>query len=599
MAAFSCVSLQVNGSVLKPFASESFDRLKTSLSSTFKPFFNELHQLQMKIDVSQSMKNTSRKMLDAFVDSAFQFVDQPLLPSQSNLAPVEEIGEAVNVNSIEGEIPVDFPEGVYIRNGSNPLFGGLKSTVSSFGKTSQIWVEGEGMLHALYFRKNASGNWIVSYKNKFVESESFKIEKERNMPVFLPNLEGDSLAILASNLINALRLGTIAKHYQNVNIFLHSGKLYATGDNYLPQEVGISTLESLDYWDVNGAWDRPFTSHPKKAPGSGELVMLGFDGMKPYCVVGVISADGEKLLHKADLKFNRSVLNHDIGVTQNYNVIIDHPLIVDITRVIKGGQLMKYEEKETARIGVMPRYGSAESVKWFEVEPNCTFHIVNCFEDSNEVVVRGCKAVTSIIPGPDWGQDKFEWFSKGFKSDDADGLTENGYLLHRVHEWRLNVVTGEVKEKYLTGADCSMDFPFINEDVTGLKHKYGYTQVIDSLASSISGICKYGSVAKLHFNEEMSAFSKEGSNEQPVKAEYHKFPENTFCTGSTFVPKQGGVEEDDGLIITFVHNEERNVSQVYIIDAKKFESDPIAILTLPQRVPYGHHGVFVSMPNQA
>ncbi|XP_011005228.1 PREDICTED: carotenoid 9,10(9',10')-cleavage dioxygenase 1-like [Populus euphratica] len=545
----------------------------------------------MKIDVSQSMKNTSRKMLDAFVDSAFQFVDQPLLPSQSNLAPVEEIGEAVNVNAIEGEIPVDFPEGVYIRNGSNPLFGGLKSTVSSFGKTNQIWVEGEGMLHALYFRKNASGNWIVSYKNKFVESESFKIEKERNMPVFLPNLEGDSLAILISNLINALRLGTIAKHYQNVNIFYHSRKLYATGDNYLPQEVDISTLESLDYWDVNGAWDRPFTSHPKKAPGSGELVMLGFDGMKPYCVVGVISADGEKLLHKVDLKFNRSVLNHDIGVTKNYNVIIDHPLIVDITRVIKGGQLMKYEEKATARIGVMPRYGSAESVKWFEVEPNCTFHIVNCFEDSNEVVVRGCKAVTAIIPGPDWGQDKFEWFSKGFKSDDADGLTESGYLLHRVHEWRLNVATGEVKEKYLTGADCSMDFPFINEDVTGLKHKYGYTQVIDSLASSISGICKYGSVAKLHFNEEI--------NEQPVKAEYHKFPENTFCTGSTFVPKQGGVEEDDGLIITFVHNEERNVSQVYIIDAKKFESDPIAILTLPQRVPYGHHGVFVSMPNQA
>lgn len=151
--------------------------------------------------------------------------------------------------------------------------------------------------------------------------------------------------------------------------------------------------------------------------------------------------------------------------------------------------------------------------------------------------MRGCKAVTSIIPGPDWGQDKFEWFSKGFKSDDADGLTENGYLLHRVHEWRLNVVTGEVKEKYLTGADCSMDFPFINEDVTGLKHKYGYTQVIDSLASSISGnkksildayisftfykieidffhasgICKYGSVAKLHFNEEMSAFSKVNS----------------------------------------------------------------------------------------
>lgn len=29
----------------------------------------------------------------------------------------------------------------------------------------------------------------------------------------------------------------------------------------------------------------------------------------------VISADGKKL-HKADLKFKRSVLSHDIGVTQ-------------------------------------------------------------------------------------------------------------------------------------------------------------------------------------------------------------------------------------------------------------------------------------------
>ena len=36
---------------------------------------------------------------------------------QSNFAPVEEIGEAVKITSIEGEIPNDFPEGIYIRNG--------------------------------------------------------------------------------------------------------------------------------------------------------------------------------------------------------------------------------------------------------------------------------------------------------------------------------------------------------------------------------------------------------------------------------------------------------------------------------------------------
>jgi len=36
---------------------------------------------------------------------------------QSNFAPVDEIGEAIEIHQIEGAIPEDFPEGVYIRNG--------------------------------------------------------------------------------------------------------------------------------------------------------------------------------------------------------------------------------------------------------------------------------------------------------------------------------------------------------------------------------------------------------------------------------------------------------------------------------------------------
>jgi len=48
-------------------------------------------------------------------------------------------------------------------------------------------------------------------------------------------------------------------------------------------------------------------------------------------------------------------------------------------------RLLKYEKEKYARIGVMPRYGDAESTRWFEVEPNCTFHILNCFEEGDDV----------------------------------------------------------------------------------------------------------------------------------------------------------------------------------------------------------------------
>lgn len=47
---------------------------------------------------------------------------------------------------------------------------------------------------------------------------------------------------------------------------------------------------------------------------------------------------------------------------------------------------MRFEENGYARIGIMPRYGDANSIKWFEVEPCCVFHIINCFEDNDEVL---------------------------------------------------------------------------------------------------------------------------------------------------------------------------------------------------------------------
>jgi carotenoid cleavage dioxygenase-like enzyme len=72
---------------------------------------------------------------------------------------------------------------------------------------------------------------------------------------------------------------------------------------------------------------------------------------------------------------------------------------------------------------------------------------------------------------------------------------------------------------------------------------------------------KFGGLAKLHF-EEPAADARYNCSEELIKVEYHMFEKNTFCTGAAFVLKEGGFEEDDGWIITFVHNEDTNISQV-------------------------------------
>lgn len=604
--ALSSQALNVNASLHRPSNSQthSFDRLKISIPLNLThPWKIRLPQKPWPEHVHEAMKSTSRKMLDAVVDFMFQFVDQPLLPSQKNFSPVEEIGEATVVACCEGDIPVDFPEGVFVRNGPNPLFGGFKSTKSNFGRSSHTWVEGEGMLHAVYFKKESRGKWLLSYKNRYVESETFKLEKLRNKPSFLPAVEGDSRAIMAAYLLNTLRYGTVNKYISNTSVFEHAGKTYSVAENYVPQEVDITTLEACGNWNLDGNWDQPFCSHPKRAPVSGELVAMGVDVRRPYYVVGIISADGKKLKHKADLKFDRSVLSHEIGVTCRYNVIIDHPLVLDINRLVNGGQLVKYDKEGYARIGVMPRYGDASSVRWYHVESSCTFHLLNCFEDSDEVVVRGCRALASMFPGPDWGMDKFDWFSRGFdfrELVDPHADKRGGYLFTCAYEWRLNMETGEVQESNLTGTEFSMDFPFINADFTGLPNKYGYAQVINSKSSSESGMAKYGGLAKLYFNEPCPSLSDSegrGQGKNSVKVEYHNFQKGSFCSGSVFVPKKDGAGEDSGWIVTWVHNEETDVSQVHVIDAQKFESEPIAKITLPQRVPYGFHGAFICVPN--
>ncbi|XP_031125654.1 carotenoid 9,10(9',10')-cleavage dioxygenase 1-like [Ipomoea triloba] len=602
--------LQVSCNIHKPsIIPMKLDNLRALLSSSsssqVKPLSKELERITTLVKhVPSIIKKTCVGVLDAFVDSTFEFVDQPLLPSQSNFSPVEEIGEAVGVTTIEGKIPEDFPIGVYVRNGPNPLFGGLKSTKSMFGKSSHVWIEGEGMLHALYFVKDRrTAAWNISYKNKHVQTDTFKLEKVRKKPGFLPAIEGDSLAVVLAYLLNMLRFGEVNKYLSNTNVFEHSNKYYSIAENHLPQEIDIFSLQTLRNWNLNGSWNRPFTSHPKKAPGTGELVLMGIEPKKPYFMLGIISADGKKIVHKADLRFNRCSLCHEIGVTQRYNVVMDFPLTLDIMRLIRGGPLIKYEKEGYARIGVMPRYGDADSIRWFEVEPCCVFHIINSFEHNDEVVVIALRACKSAIPGPDFGLEKFEWFSKGFQHT-KDHIDENcdefskddESFLCRVCEWRLNMHTGEVKQRILTGTDFSMEFPMINHNFVGVRNKFGYTQVVGSQASSISGMAKYGGLAKLNFEDWRFETSMDGKESQDlIQVEYHMLPNNTFCSGATFVPRIGGVDEDDGWIITFVHNENTNISQVYIVDAKKFSSEAVAVISLPSRVPYGFHGAFMSL----
>lgn len=50
-----------------------------------------------------------------------------------------------------------------------------------------------------------------------------------------------------------------------------------------------------------------------------------------------------------------------------------------------------------------------------------------------------------------------------------------------------------------------------------------------------------------------------------IKVEYHVMEDNHFCSGIEFVKKQDAIDEDDGWVVCYVHDENKNQSKVIFL----------------------------------
>ena len=59
-----------------------------------------------------------------------------------------------------------------------------------------------------------------------------------------------------------------------------------------------------------------------------------------------------------------------------------------------------------------------------------------------------------------------------------------------------------------------------------------------------------------------------------------------------FVPRADSTDEDDGWLVMLVH--EANAAELVVLDAQDFDRGYVAQVKLPDRVPHGFHGNWVS-----
>jgi carotenoid cleavage dioxygenase len=245
-------------------------------------------------------------------------------------------------------------------------------------------------------------------------------------------------------------------------------------------------------------------------------------------------------------------------MTERHVILHDLPVVFDQRAIAERMWRIKVADQPT-RFGVVPRAGGA--VRWFEFPTCYVYHVINAWEEGDEVVMAACKMVPNGF-SPDFARH-------GAYAPMAVVLA----LRAEPHLFRMNLATGAAREERLD--DRRSEFPVVDGRRVGRKTRHAYHVVMDDCVEQrFSALLKYdlGSGAALE----------------------HAFPPGVFGSEPAFAPRPGGTAEDDGYLVTFVNDAATNTSEALVIAADDFTSPPLARVKLPRRVPAGFHGTWLA-----
>lgn len=451
-----------------------------------------------------------------------------------NFSPIAEERDAQDME-VKGSIPKDLA-GNFLRIGPNP--------VHIFSAEAYHTFDGDGMIHAIEF---ADGS--ARYRNRFVQTDGYKLEQEKGDWVY------KGMNSMMDPTPSRVPEGAPSnKNLANTAFAYHNNTLYALHEPSQPTVINLPGLETEGATDFNGKLNHPFTAHPKVDQKTGEMMTFGYAFQTPFVSYSVVNKDGE-LVHTTPITIEKPVFMHDFAVSEKHTLFLDFPITLDIERAMSGGAALDYEESHGARIGVMPRFGTDADVRWFEVKPGVVVHTANAWEEGDEVVLQASRSKTADIVGV------------GTIPEDKLADTHG-----QLYQWRINLKTGAITEGALSELHC--DFTRVNDEYACHQTRYVYGAVFNPKRPfTFDGVMKYDS-------------------ESASETTYYYGPQR-HGGEAVFAPRVGASAEDDGYLVTFVHDEGADQSECVIIDAQDVASGPVATIVMPFRVPYGFHSGWV------
>ena len=464
-------------------------------------------------------------------------------PAHPNLiegfAPIQMECDAHDL-VVKGEIPRALG-GVFFRNGPNPQFA---------PRGDYHWFGGDGMLHGFYIEDGK-----VAYKNRYVRTVKWQQERAAGRSLFAPFNPLDNDASVQDMETDGLA---------NTNILFHAGKLLALEEAHPPFELDPMTLESRGSWTFDGKLLGPMTAHPKLDPVTGEMLFFGYNAeglISERIAFHVVDKDG-KLTRSETFDAPYASMVHDFMVTREHVIFPIMPLTGSMERAMTGAPVYAWEPDKGTHIGIMPRSGNVDDLRWFQGDPAYAFHFMNAH--TNQDQASGHQTVTCelceyeqapLFPTPD-----------GTPGDPSKAVP-------RLTRWTFELGQNHAHYKTERLDELACEFPRLDERYTASNYRYGYLACASNPERTLGGFDGIGRI-----------------DHQTGKLAIYQLDEGCATNEPIFVPRTEEAPEGDGFLLANVYDARRNASQLVILDAMQPEAGPLATAYLDHRIPFGFHG---------
>jgi len=246
---------------------------------------------------------------------------------------------------------------------------------------------------------------------------------------------------------------------------------------------------------------------------------------------------------------------HDFAITENFSIFPLFPLTWDFQRIMRHEPIFKWEPNLNTRFAIIPKYGNDNNVIWFEDQATIGFHVVNAHEVGDTIIL-------DMVAIDDIPQDTIAFAD--------DNVSYVNYLTR----WIFNLKTKKIIKERLD--NVNVEFPRIDERFVGRNHRHAYMNctINKNLHHLFDSIVHY--------------------DVKDNKKQVHHFGDGSFPLEPIFVPRSADSPEGDGFLLSYVYREAMNRSDLVILDAQQIDAEPLAIIQLPHRVPFGFHGCWVN-----